>query len=92
MADLEAAALGCWPIMSDIIQRREVAKSLNIGLYPLTETTSWCSEVSRFLDLSIDDQMRLRREIAARAREAFGLDKMLAGYSKLYNEVVAESE
>ena len=86
VADLEATALGCWPIMSDIAQREEVAEVLGIRLFPLEDQEPWREGVEEFLARTVSERVKLRQAIAKATRESFGLEAMLRRYDRVYAE------
>ena len=86
VADLEAAALGCWPIMSDIPQRQEVAEALGIRLFPLGDQTPWRDGVEEFLARPAYERAKLRQATANATRESFGMETMLRRYDRVYAE------
>jgi glycosyltransferase involved in cell wall biosynthesis len=87
VADLEAAALGCWPMMSDIIQRQEIAETLGVRLYPLADSTPWIEGIDAFLKLSPDERRKLRDTLARKTRENFSVEKTFASYFETYTLV-----
>jgi glycosyltransferase involved in cell wall biosynthesis len=89
VADLEAIALGCWPVMSDIIQRHEIANACHIRLYPLSELAAWTNGIADFLRLSCDTRQAMRARLASEAREHFDVRKMVAGYIQIYSNLVS---
>lgn len=89
VADLEAAALGCWPFMSDIIQRQELVETLGIPLYPLTDLGAWIEGIRRFLDLPAPMRRDMRRALSGKARTHFDLDRMVSSYLAAYTSVSA---
>jgi alpha-1,3-mannosyltransferase len=88
VANLEAAALGCWPFMSDIPPHREIAEVLNISIYPLENINAWIKAIEDFIKLPIDRQNRKRRELVELTIRNFDLDNTVSKYIELYlNEV-----
>lgn len=93
VADLEAVALGCWPIMSDIAQRKEIADALNVPLFPLTELSEWVRGIESFLNYSDEMQRQMRGQIKQLARKEFDLnvtvEKYVQTYRNTYKDVIA---
>jgi glycosyltransferase involved in cell wall biosynthesis len=84
VADLEAVALGCWPIMSDIIQRQEIADVLHIPLFPLTDLAAWVRGIESFLNHSDSVQREMRDRIKKLARKEFDLNATVEKYVQTY--------
>ena len=92
VADLEAVALGCWPIMSDIIQRHEIAEKVGIPLYPLSNIDSWVAGINEFLTLPSKTQQEMRKKLAMKTRENFDLTVTVKQYIQLYYNLVKLSK
>ena len=88
VADLEAVALGCWPIMSDIPQRQEVAEALGIRLFPLEDQAPWRDGVKEFLSRPAAERARMRQATAQATHKSFGLETMLRRYDRVYTEAL----
>lgn len=84
VADLEAVALGCWPIMSDIVQRQEIADVLHIPLFPLTDLAAWIRGIESFLNHSDSVQREMRDRIKKLARKEFDLNATVEKYVQTY--------
>lgn len=84
VADLEAIALGCWPIMSDIPQRHEVRDATGISLLPLNDITKWSDAMQEFLNRSEVEKAALKSVLKMRARAAFDRETSLNHYMKVY--------
>jgi glycosyltransferase involved in cell wall biosynthesis len=87
VADLEAVALGCWPIMSDILQRQEIAGPLEISTYSLSSLEPWVKAIEDFLALPKSTQQEMRRKIQDKALEHFDLNVTIKRYIQLYQSV-----
>ncbi len=91
VADLEAVALGCWPIMSDIPQRKEIADALNIPLFPLSDLSDWIMGIENFLNHSNDTQRKMRGLIKKLARNEFDLNVTVEKYVQTYRNTYKDT-
>ena len=84
VADLEAVAIGCLPLMSDIPQRRYIAEKTGVLLLPGNNIEAWRSEVRRYVALSYEERAQAGAVFSARACSAFSQEEMVKRYVGLY--------
>lgn len=87
VANLEAAALGCWPFMSAIPAHKEIAETLNISTYPLDDIGIWTKAIEGFLSLPNNIQKRKRRELSELALRHFDLNVLVSKYIEVYSNL-----
>lgn len=84
VADLEAVAIGCLPLMSDIPERREIAAETGIDLLPQGGVEVWRAEVQRFAAMPFAERAAYGLALSERACRAFSLERMTESYMKTY--------
>lgn len=88
VAVIEAMASGCPVVLSDIPPHRELAGGVDfVPLVRKGDATALAREIDRFRDMTPEE----RRAIGLKCRDLvtarFGLDRMSAGYEKVYREL-----
>lgn len=84
VADLEAAAIGCMPLMSDIPQRREIAETVGFDLLPAHDVGAWRREVERYLSMTHHERAHFSRKLSQHTCTAFSLESMAQSYADIY--------
>jgi len=87
VANLEAAALGCYPFLSSITPHEEIAEVLGISTLPLDDMEAWVEAIERFLSLSQAERERERRRIAEVTQRCFDLEATVAKYIEVYGSL-----
>jgi glycosyltransferase involved in cell wall biosynthesis len=89
VANLEAAALGCYPFLSTIPPHEEIAEALGIKTYPLDDMDAWINAIEAFLNLTVTEQGQKRRIIADATRRNYDLDLAVSKYIEIYRGLPA---
>ena len=92
VANLEAAALGARPFLSDIAPHREIAGPLGLDTFSLEDEASWVQAMDRFLAEDEETRKRDAVELARKARVLFDLDDSVRAYMDVYREVAEHAE
>ena len=88
VANLEAAALGCQPFLSDISPHREIAEILCLETLPLDDENTWVKAIDVYLSLKVDERNVNAATLAQKTRTAFDLNNSVMAYMDVYREVV----
>jgi glycosyltransferase involved in cell wall biosynthesis len=86
VANLEAAALGCIPLLSDIPPHQEIASNINIKTYSLSESQLWADEIDRLLSVSFEEDHHKRDEISRVTKKKYDLDNAIRKYIDVYKK------
>lgn len=86
VADLEAVAIGCLPLMSEIPQRREIAEETNVRLLPPGDLNVWRSAVQRYASMTHLQRAEVGLDLSRRACAAFSMDRMVTRYMNAYRQ------
>ena len=84
VANLEAAALGCYPFLSDIPPHREIAENIGIDVHPLKDAEAWIASLGDFLNTKPSVQVAKREEVSRLTREGYDLLNAVRKYIKIY--------
>jgi hypothetical protein len=84
VANLEAAALGCYPFLSDIPPHREIAENIGIDVYSLNDTDAWVASLSRFFDAKLSVQAAKREKVSRLTKDKYNLLSAARKYIKIY--------
>lgn len=87
VANLEAAALGCWPFLSRIPAHEEVAEILGLSTCSIDDLDEWVMAINNFLALPFTEQDRLRFALSEKARSSFDLNKTVNRYIAIYKHL-----
>lgn len=87
VANLEAAALGCWPFLSKIPPHDEIAAILDIPTFPHSDLSTWVKGIEDYFSLPLDKRLHMRNALAVKARDAFDLEDSVSKYIDLYREL-----
>ena len=87
VADLEAVAIGCLPLMSDIPERKVIAERVGFDLLPLQDLASWRRTIGTYLSLSREERSTLIHRVSQATIAAFSLDSMVKKYVEIYSSV-----
>ena len=87
VADLEAVAIGCLPLMSDIPERRVIADRTGFDLLPLSNITAWRQRINEYSSLSRPEKAGVISRLSENARNQFSMERMIAGYVSVYYKV-----
>jgi len=63
VADLEAVAIGCIPLMSDIPQRREIAEAVGLDLLPADDLDAWRRQIERYRSMTHHERAHLSAQL-----------------------------
>jgi glycosyltransferase involved in cell wall biosynthesis len=86
VANLEAAALGCIPFLSDIPPHQEIATNINIKTYSLEESESWANDIDYILGVPFEEDCHKRDEISRMTMKKYNLDNAIQKYIEIYNK------
>jgi len=86
VADLEAVAVGCYPLMSNIPQRQAISEVSGIKLLPFDNSQKWRNEIQKYLDLKPTQRAQLGLEISEKICAEFSIEKMIKRYISVYKE------
>jgi glycosyltransferase involved in cell wall biosynthesis len=92
VANLEAAALGCRPFLSDIPPHKEITDALGITTLPLDHMNSWIGAIEDFMKRSPAEKEKERREIAEAVQREFDLDLAVSRYIEIYRGIPMEEK
>lgn len=87
VANLEAAALGCWPFLSSIPPHQEIADTLGIGTYPLDDVAKWTEAIEAYLALPILERQAMQSKLSETARRIYDIKNMVAAYINVYRKL-----
>ncbi|TVP76095.1 MAG: glycosyltransferase [Puniceicoccaceae bacterium] len=87
IADLEAVAIGCLPLMSDIPERRVIAEATGLTLLPREIVGEWRVAAQRYSWMTQEDRLATGLKLASLACDAFSLEGMIARYLEIYESV-----
>jgi glycosyltransferase involved in cell wall biosynthesis len=87
VANLEAAALGCWPFLSKIPPHDEIASLLEIKTFSLSNSGGWRQGIIEYLSKPVAERMEMRKALADKTRRLFDLDSSIARYIDIYREL-----
>jgi glycosyltransferase involved in cell wall biosynthesis len=87
VADIEAVAIGCFPLMSKISEREIIADQVGFNLLPPNKYDEWRQRIQGYLYKKPDQRAELAAQQSLRARECFSLDRMIARYVSVYRSV-----
>ena len=83
VANLEAAALGCIPFLSNIPPHREIAENLEIETYSLSDSGIWAAEIDELLKNNLIDS---RSRISALVKKKYDLNLAIDKYKSIYDK------
>jgi len=86
VANLEAAALGCIPFLSDIPPHQEIATNINIKTYSLKESESWANDIDCIFGVPFKEDRHKRDEISRITMKKYNLDNAIQKYIEIYNK------
>jgi glycosyltransferase involved in cell wall biosynthesis len=86
VANLEAAALGCTPFLSDIPPHQEIATNINIKTYSLNESKLWADEIDRSLRMTTEEGRHKRHELSRITMKKYDLNNSIQKYIEIYNK------
>lgn len=87
VANLEAAALGCYPFLSHIAPHEEIAQRIGVETLPLDREDIWTARIGCFLGSDPVEREMLRDEVAARTVQHFDLVQSTRDYIQLYHQL-----
>jgi glycosyltransferase involved in cell wall biosynthesis len=91
VAVMEAMAAGLPVVLSDIPPHREVVDGLEVvPLIPPGDVAGFAREIERFRRMPADQRGEIGRRCRAWVLEGFTLERMHAGYDRVYREVLQE--
>ncbi len=91
VADLEAVAIGCLPLMSDIPQRREIAEAVGFILLPENDLEYWRRTVQGYISMTSKERGELGLAFSKSARRSFSREAMVSSYADIYRTVWSKS-
>lgn len=90
IADLEAVAMGCVPLMSDIPERQVIAESVGFRLLPLDNVSAWKAAIREYIDQTPEQRAALALERSCNALHHFSLERMVISYVEVYRRISSE--
>lgn len=87
VANLEAAALGCWPFLSKIPPHQEIAESLDFRTYDLNNMSEWVNGIEEFLALDEFHRNDMRNKLAASTRTIYDINIAVGKYIDVYRRL-----
>ena len=87
VADLEAVAIGCFPLMSDIPERHVIADRAGFDLLPLANISAWRQRIKEYSALSQAANLKVISRLSENARDQFSVERMIASYVDVYKKV-----
>ena len=87
VADLEAVAIGCFPLMSDIPERHVIAGRAGFDLLPLANISAWRQRINEYSVLSQAAKLKVISRLSENARNQFSIERMIASYVDVYKKV-----
>ncbi len=84
VANLEAAAMGCRPFLSNIAPHNEIAERLNLDTFPLEDPVPWVEAIDSHLDNVAAVEGENSKQLASCTRERFDLDNTVRSYISIY--------
>jgi glycosyltransferase involved in cell wall biosynthesis len=84
VANIEAAALGCWPYLSSIEPHNEIARELCLDTYPLDNLNTWGSAIETFFTLSDVELELMRDSLVKKTLDKYDLNKAVIKYIEIY--------
>lgn len=90
IADLEAVAMGCVPLMSDIPERHVIAESVGFRLLPLDNVSAWKRAIQEYVDQTPEERAALALERSCNALHHFSLERMVMCYVNVYRNISSE--
>jgi glycosyltransferase involved in cell wall biosynthesis len=88
VANIEAAAMGCYPFLSSIGPHEEIAGMLGFCTYPLDNADLWAKKIDAFLCVEGAERNRRARDLAELTRSTFDFDGRISEYKKIYENVL----
>lgn len=88
VADLEAVAIGCLPLMSNIPERHVIANRTGVSLLPVDDSTAWKQTARDYLQMSSKELHDFSAVLSERACQAFSLEEMARSYIEVYRDAV----
>lgn len=93
VAVMEAMAAGLPVVLSDIPPHREVVDGMEgVPLVPVGDVDGFAREIERFRRMPAEQRRDIGRRCRVWVLERFTLDRMHAGYDRVYREVRVEGE
>ena len=92
VANLEAAALGAQPFLSDIAPHREIARPLGLETFCLGDEAKWVRAMDKFLAEDVDIRKQKSFELIQKARAVFDLEESVKAYMNVYRELSQHAE
>lgn len=86
VADLEAVAIGCVPLMSDIPQRREIAEATGVRLLPPADVEAWRNTVRHYAYMTALERAEIGLNLSRKACSAFSMEQMVTRYIEAYHQ------
>lgn len=87
VANLEAAALGCIPLLSNIPPHQEIANNINVKTYSLQDSKIWANEIDYLLSIPYEKDIQNRSEISRMVMKRYNLDNAIQKYIEIYRGV-----
>lgn len=87
VANLEAAAMGCRPFLSNIAPHNEITERLDLNTFPLDDPLPWVEAIDNFLANITSTEGESSKQLALRTRRTFDLDNTVRSYISIYNNL-----
>lgn len=87
VANLEAAALGCIPFLSDIPPHQEIASNIGIKTYPLDDVQLWANSIDSLLSVPSEEIQTKREKLRYAAMNNYNLNNKVGEYIGIYDKL-----
>lgn len=87
VADLEAVAIGCFPLMSNIPERHVIADRAGFDLLPLANISAWRQRINEYSVLGQAAKLKVISRLSENTRNQFSIERMIASYVDVYKKV-----
>ena len=91
VANMEAAAMGCFPFLSKIPPHEEIGGVLGIPTFSLESDQEWVEAIDAWLAQDEESRMKEAKRLAHEARRKFDLDETVDQYLDVYRSVYRKS-
>lgn len=90
VANIEAAALGCMPFISDIAPHNEICDAIGLSSINLSNINDWISKIDNWLKRKNTDKKIILEKIIKRTRNKFDNKKLISLYAKEYKDLFSK--
>lgn len=89
VANLEAAAAGCWLFLSKIPPHDEIARMIGVNTFSLSRKEDWQRGVIDYISKPNAEKERMTQAIALKTRELFDLQDSVGRYLAAYRALLS---